>query len=498
MESKSNQQHVVMLPVMAHGHLIPFLALARKIHRRTGFTITIANTPLNIQYLRSSLNSQETGIKLAELPFCGTDHGLPPNVENTENLSLEQMVWIFEASLGLKSPFHRLLSDVAAKEGRPPLCVISDFFFGWASEVAESLGTVNVTFATPSAYGYLALNSIWLNLPHRLSDSDGQFHVPGFPENYRFHISQLHEFMRKANGNDSWSRFLQPQLSLTLHSFGWLCNTVEEIEPLSLDWLRKLVKQPVWAIGPLFPAQLLKSSSTVFSTQRAGKQPGISAERCKEWLGSYSPGSVVYISFGSQNTITPCQMMELAIGLEESGQPFIWVIRPPTGFDRKGEFSAEWLPEGFAERMDSTKQGLLVPNWAPQLEILCHRSTGVFLSHCGWNGALESLSQGVPIIGWPMAAEQAFNSKMLVEEMGVSVELARGKQDNLTAKKVKEVIELVMDKKGKGQEMKRRAVDIGEKIRAAVKAEGEGTVGSSVKALDDMFRTLLSKREAGN
>lgn len=43
--------------------------------------------------------------------------------------------------------------------------------------------------------------------------------------------------------------------------------------------------------------------------------------------------------------------------------------------------------------------GLLVRNWAPQLEILAHKSTGAFLSHCGWNSVLESLSQGIPING---------------------------------------------------------------------------------------------------
>ncbi|KAJ4715426.1 Glycosyltransferase [Melia azedarach] len=90
----SRNEHIVMLPLLAHGHLIPSLALAKQIHRRTGFTITIANTPLNIQYLRSTIsadsNSSETShIRLAELPFCSSDHGLPPNAESTGNLYLD-------------------------------------------------------------------------------------------------------------------------------------------------------------------------------------------------------------------------------------------------------------------------------------------------------------------------------------------------------------------------------------------------------------------------
>ncbi|CAN6580365.1 unnamed protein product [Malus baccata var. baccata] len=204
----------------------------------------------------------------------------------------------------------------------------------------------------------------------------------------------------------------QPQISGSTKSFGWLCYTVEEIEPLGLDILRDNLKLPVWCIGPLIPTEALKNSSTLdlkVSRQRAGKELCFSAEKCLEWLDSQGLNSVIYISFGSQNTISATQMMELAVGLEEIGKPFVWVIRPPVGFDLKGEFKAEWLPDGFEERMSKRKQ-LLVHNWAPQLEILSHKSTGFFVSHCGWNSVMESLSQGVPIVGWPLAAEQAYNS----------------------------------------------------------------------------------------
>lgn len=502
----SDSQHIVMLPFMAHGHLIPFLALARQIRRRTGFTVTIANTPFNIQHLRSTMNSSssssppEPSICLVELPFSVSDHGLPANTENSENLPLDLIGKFFAASTSLKNPVHGLLSDIVAKEGKPPLCVISDIFFGWADEVAKSVGTVNLSFSTGGAYGSLAYISLWLNLPQRKADSD-EFHVPGFPDSYRFHITQLHQFLRNADGTDSWSKFMQTQISLSLQSFGFLCNTTEEIEPLALELLRKYIKLPVWSIGPLLPPDVLNGSSlscsgsgSSITIQRAGKQPGISTERCLEWLDLQSPVSVLYISFGSQNCITLSQMIEMAIGLEESTKPFIWVIRPPVGFDRKAEFKAQWLPEGFEERINSRKQGLLVRNWAPQLEILSHKSIGAFLSHCGWNSVLESLSQGVPIIGWPLAAEQAYNSKMLVEEMGVSVELTRGLQSTITWKEVKEVVDLVMEPKGKGDHMRKKALEISMLMRKSVKEEGE-EIGSSVKALDDLVNILLSKRQ---
>ena len=52
--------------------------------------------------------------------------------------------------------------------------------------------------------------------------------------------------------------------------------------------------------------------------------------------------------------------------------------------------------------MHANDTGLLVRGWAPQLSILAHASTGAFLSHCGWNSVLESVTHGVPIIGWPL------------------------------------------------------------------------------------------------
>ncbi|KAH8483744.1 hypothetical protein H0E87_028239 [Populus deltoides] len=322
-----------MLPFMAHGHLIPFLALARQIHQATGFKISIASTPLNIQYLSSTFNSSSPmnqkmtiSTSLSYL-FCSTDNGLPPNTENSENLSLDSIGKLLSASLSLRKPFHSLVSDIAAKQG--------------------------------GAYGTLAYSSLWLNLPHRgRSDSD-EFHLPGFPDSCRFHINQLHHFLRNADGTVSWSKFFQPQISLSMQSFGWLCNTAEEFEPAGLEWLRNFVKLPVCAIGPLVPPIVLKNDYSSLSVAASG----ISTRRA--------------------------------------------------------------------------------------------------------------------------------------EEMGVSVELTRGVQSSIDWKEVKKVIELVMDMKGKGGDMRSKAMVIKEQLRASVRDEGEDK-GSSVKALDDLIKTLQSKWEMIN
>jgi hypothetical protein len=178
-ETAKKKGHIVMIPFMAHGHLIPFLALARKIQETTNsFTITIATTPLNIQHLKSAISTTISSINLAELSFNHSQHGLPPNIENTEKLPLTDVIKLFHASTSLETPLSSLISKIIEQEGQPPLCIISDVFLGWVTNVAKSLGTRNITFTTCGAYGTMAYISIWSNLPHRKTDSH-EFWVPG-------------------------------------------------------------------------------------------------------------------------------------------------------------------------------------------------------------------------------------------------------------------------------------------------------------------------------
>ncbi|KAL1561341.1 hypothetical protein AAHA92_04058 [Salvia divinorum] len=69
MEVAEQQHHIVMLPFMAQGHLMPYLALANQIARRFAFTITIATTPLNVRHLQATAAQPSPGIHFVALPF---------------------------------------------------------------------------------------------------------------------------------------------------------------------------------------------------------------------------------------------------------------------------------------------------------------------------------------------------------------------------------------------------------------------------------------------
>ncbi|KAF6139841.1 hypothetical protein GIB67_009688 [Kingdonia uniflora] len=73
---------------------------------------------------------------------------------------------------------------------------------------------------------------------------------------------------------------------------------------------------------------------------------------------------------------------ELALGLELSGQPFLWVVRPNIT-----NSLSEAYPYGFEERVGT--RGKIV-GWAPQQKVLAHSSIFCFLSHYGWNSTMEA------------------------------------------------------------------------------------------------------------
>ncbi|KAK1260696.1 UDP-glycosyltransferase 92A1 [Acorus gramineus] len=451
---------------MAQGHLIPFMQLAQLIDRRKGYSVTIINTPSNIHTLRSSLPSTSS-VHLVDLTFSG-------GPENTDSITHDEFYSFFQSiESSIRPSFRRFLSDAIAADPDNPPCIICDGSLGWTVEVAEELGVFHAFFLPSGAYGSAVFHSLWTQRPYEWKDSD-EFALPNRPD-IKLHRSQVSPMLLHANDEDPGFMYFRRQILMSSNSSGILINTAKEFERGGVEFLEAQTGTPIWPIGPIL---------------RMPKKSTPSDSGCVAWLNQHAEASVLYVSFGSENSISAPQMMELAMGLEASETIFVWVVRPPVGFDFEGEFRAEeWLPEGFEERMRERNRGMLIRGWAPQLEILSHTSTGGFLSHCGWNSVIESLSNGVPIIGWPLGAEQYYNSKMMVEEVGVCVEVARGSESVVERGHVERIVRSVMDDGGLGREMRRKAREMGKVLREAV---GEG--GASVRAMDEFLVKAFSNK----
>ncbi|KAA8547318.1 hypothetical protein F0562_003818 [Nyssa sinensis] len=336
---------------------------------------------------------------------------------------------------------------ISAMEHRPTIFIV-DLFGTEAFEIADEFDMPKYVFATTAAW-FVALCSYCQRLDKEM----------------------YHEFVR-----------IGVEFSL---SDGVLVNTWEDLERTSLKALRdheifrSVFKVPVYPVGPL----------------RRSVEPGGSRSELLEWLNMQPSESVIYISFGSGGTMSAEQINELAWGLELSQQRFVWVARPPIEGKTDGSFftagnspdgTPDYLPNGFLTRTRNV--GVVVPLWAPQVEILSHPSVGGFLSHCGWNSILESIVSGVPMIAWPLYSEQKMNATLLTEELGMAV-----RPKVLPTKKVvgreeiEKMVRTVMEyKEGKGMR---------EKVRE-LKYSGERAVskgGSSYNSLGGLIKECEMK-----
>ena len=97
------------------------------------------------------------------------------------------------------------------------------------------------------------------------------------------------------------------------------------------------------------------------------------------WLDQQPHGSVLYVAFGSFTHFDQNQFNELALGLDLTNRPFLWVVRQ----DNKRVYPNEFLGS----------KGKIV-GWAPQQKVLNHPAIACFLTHCGWNSTMEGLSKG--------------------------------------------------------------------------------------------------------
>ncbi|KAF8012174.1 hypothetical protein BT93_I0337 [Corymbia citriodora subsp. variegata] len=186
------------------------------------------------------------------------------------------------------------------------------------------------------------------------------------------------------------------------------------------------------------------------------------------------------------------QLREIAIGLEASGQQFIWVVKKDPNAEEGKE---EWLPDGYESRIRS--KGLIIRGWAPQVLILDHEAVGGFVTHCGWNLTLEAVTAGMPMVTWPVAAEQFFNEKFVTQVLKIGVNIGvkqwvRLFGDSVKSERVEEAVKRVLVGE-EAEEMRWRAKALAEMARGAVE---EG--GSSWSDLGALLQELRQQRLAHN
>ncbi|EPS66787.1 hypothetical protein M569_07987 [Genlisea aurea] len=472
--------HIVVVSTPGIGHVIPVLVLAKRLAtlhgvRVTIVRVTVAGAPPEPKLF--TVPYPDDLVRILQLPPVDISHVVDESTQIVTRLFM-----MFRAAAS------SLRSAISALEPRPD-AIVADLFS------VETPGICTGEFDDIPKFYFIASNA-WFSalaiyspiLDREIAGEYADLHeklaIPGCvsvaPED-------VPDPMLDRN-DEQYGEYLKIGRSIPLFD-GILISTWEELEKETLKAFREnetwksIIDIPVYPIGPLTrPAGELKPSSELFS-----------------WLDKQPDDSVLFVSFGSGGVLSPEQTTELAWGLELSRQRFVWVVRPPTSgraddefFTVGGERSQETLahlPEGFVAR--TGERAILIPMWAEQLEILSHPAVGGFLSHCGWNSTLESITNGIPMIAWPLYAEQRMNATLLTDQLSVAVRPAV-----LPAKKVvsrEEVARLVrsvMEDDETGRRMRERAQQL--KITGA---EALINGGSSHKSLSQLLSKITASKK---
>jgi len=404
---ENSKLHVAILASPGMGHLIPNLVLANRLaaHHDLHVTLLVVTTdssPAESQLLRPLLASKL--LNLVQIP--------PPDISSLVDPTTAVVTIL---SLMMREARPAVRAAISAMSRRPDV-LIADLFCTEAWPIADEFKMAKYLYV-PSTAWFLALTTYCHVLDKEV---DGQYvdqteplMIPGCKP---VRPEDVVDPMLDRN-DQQYREYVRMGIEYSLFD-GILLNTWEDLDPTSLQALRdekallSVVKVPVYPIGPLTKSV----------------EPAGSKSELIKWLDEQPTESVIYVSFGSGGTLSAEQMTELAWGLELSQQRFIWVAHPPINGAADGTFftsgkgsdgTPEYLPYGFLTRTRNV--GRVVTTWTPQVEILNHQSLGGFLTHCGWNSTLESIKSGVPMIAWPLYAEQRLNATMLAEELGVAL-----------------------------------------------------------------------------
>lgn len=99
------------------------------------------------------------------------------------------------------------------------------------------------------------------------------------------------------------------------------------------------------------------------------------------------------------------------------------VTRIVKAFERLPKYTFLWKFETTETFPVELPSNVRIIKWMPQSDVLAHENTKLFISHCGISSTQEAMWYGVPILGFPVFADQPQNAIRL-KELGVSETLS--------------------------------------------------------------------------
>ncbi|KAL5991637.1 hypothetical protein ACLOJK_012546 [Asimina triloba] len=447
---KTPHPHVVVFPLPYQGHINPMLQLATFLHSK-GFAITVFHTRFH------SPNPSN----FPHFVFEPIPDGLPDDV-----LSKEDPIDIVDIlNETCREPFHDRFSQIATHGPKGPVtCIITDVLFHFTQAIADGFNLPRFALCTSGAIYDVAsrrLKRLKENGSASMAAAGGQLDEP-VPEISLLRLKDLPD-MGSANP-DRVAALIENTENSIRSTRALIWNTFEGLESTELEEIKPdFHPVPIFVVGPLHMLSPGSSNSLLKEDYS-----------CMAWLDKQSPGSVLYVSFGSVGIVDTKYLEEIAWGLANSGQPFLWVVRPGL-IQGQAEFQ---MPDGFEEE---TRERGCVVEWAPQEKVLAHPSVGAFWTHNGWNSTLEGISRGVPMICSPYLWDQKVNARYVSQAWGMGLQLEK----RFDRGEIEHAIKRLMVG-AEGKEVRKRINDFKE---IAIRDISKG--GSSYESAEDLSKLIM-------
>ncbi|KAG5379657.1 hypothetical protein IGI04_027499 [Brassica rapa subsp. trilocularis] len=407
------EKRIIMFPLPFPGHFNPLVQLARIFHHR-GFSITIIHTSFNFP---DTTHYPNFTFRTIHHHNEGEEEEDPLSKPDASGMDL--VTFIRQLREGYANPFRESLKAEVGG-GERACCLVSDVVWGRTTEVAaEEVGIRRMVLTTSGVASFCAFAAYpLLRDKHYLPIQDSRLDelVTELPP---LRVKDLP--VMETNEPEELYRVVNNMVEGAKSSSGIIWNTFEDLERIIVLMNFSTEFQVlVFPVGPFY-----KHSENILPTTK-NKEDHVTTD----WLNKQDPRTVVYVSFGSLADIEEKEFLEIAWGLRNTKQPFLWVVRP--GMVQGTEW-LESLPCGFLENIGQKGQ---IVKWVNQLEVLAHPAVGAFWTHCGWNSTLESICEGVPMICTPFFTDQRVNARYIVDVWQVGMILERSKLDRKEIEKL--------------------------------------------------------------
>ncbi|KAK4482291.1 hypothetical protein RD792_009443, partial [Penstemon davidsonii] len=316
---------VLLVPFPLQGHITPMLQLGTILHAK-GISVTVLHPDFNSP--NASNHPEFTFLPLSE------------NLSGNKATLANAFQFISAMNVNCREPFQVYMDQMMKQqelEGSVA-CVIYDSVMHFAESVATQFDLPSLVLRTTSAANLLAYHVIL-----RLHE---QNLIPLPESKLDDAVPELGFLRYKDLPYSISSKIPEPILEFLPSSFNIrsskavIWNTVDTLEKSPLTGLQQLYQVPFFTIGPIHkttpphnPTSLIKEDTN-----------------CITWLDKHAPNSVIYVSLGSLATIDAQELIETAIGLVDSEQPFLWVVRPNSV---KGSEWMESLPDELAHSIET-------------------------------------------------------------------------------------------------------------------------------------------------